>query len=115
MLAERLREMRTSHGMSRQMVADRLGVSATAVYKWENGQTEPDLTKLRQLALIFGTTIDELCGNTPAEVPDDDDATVVNISVMSRAFRQMSREEQEKYLAIGRVLFAHAFHPEDAE
>ena len=115
MLAERLREMRTARNMSRQTVADRLGVSATAVYKWENGQSEPDLTKLRQLAMIFGTTIDELCGNTPADVPDDDDATVVNISVMSRAFRQMSREEQEKYLAIGRVLFAHAFHPEDAE
>ena len=33
------------------------------------------------------------------------------MSVMCRAFRQMKPEEQEKYLAVGKALFASAFAP----
>ena len=34
-----------------------------------------------------------------------------DMSVMCRAFRQMKPEEQEKYLAVGKALFASAFAP----
>ena len=34
-----------------------------------------------------------------------------NMRVMCRAFRQMKPEEQEKYLAVGKALFASAFAP----
>lgn len=106
MYADRIRELRLRSGMSQQELGSRLGVSAVAVGKWERGQTQPDIRTLTSLADIFGTTIDDLCGH---EAPDQESAGSPNIRVMTRAFRQLTPDEQEKYIAVGRALFAHAF------
>lgn len=104
MYAERIRELRIRARMSQQQLGEQLGVSAVAVGKWERGQTQPDIRSLTCMADIFGTTIDDLCDRS---VPEAADAP--NIQVMTRAFRQLTPEEQEKYIAVGRALFAHAF------
>lgn len=109
--AERIRLLRQKKGLSRQALADRMGVSATAVYKWENGQSQPNIDMLEKLANLFGVTLDELCDRRMETA--EADATMVNISVMTRALRQLTEEEQEKYLAVGRALFAHAFSEEE--
>lgn len=111
MYAERIRELRLRAGLTQQQLGSQLGVSAVAVGKWERGQTQPDIHSLTRMADIFDTTIDDLCDRT---VPPTVDAP--NIQVMTRAFRQLTAEEQEKYLAVGRALFAHAFgDAEDAQ
>ena len=69
---------------------------------WDRG----DIETLQKLADLFDTSIDELCGRPPK--PED---AMDNMSVMCRAFRQMKPEEQEKYLAVGKALFASAFAP----
>ncbi|MBQ8556283.1 MAG: helix-turn-helix domain-containing protein [Clostridia bacterium] len=110
MYAQRIKKLRNQRGMSQQALADMLGLSAVSVGKWERGQTQPDIGTLTRLAEIFGTTIDDLCGYTaPAR---DATAAEANIQVMTRAFRQLTPDEQEKYIAVGRALFAHAFEPE---
>ena len=107
MYAERIRALRQRAGLSQQELGSRLGVSAVAVGKWERGQTQPDIRTLTRMADIFGTTIDDLCDHevsAAAASPADG-----NIQVMTRAFRQLTPDEQEKYIAVGRALFAHAF------
>lgn len=106
MYADRIRTLRTRLGWSRQKLGDMLGVSATAVFKWENAQSQPDIPTLQRLADIFGVTMDELCDHTANGAQGSE---ITNIMVMSRAFRQMTPEEQEKLLAVGRTLFEHAF------
>lgn len=88
-----------------------LGVSQTAVYKWETGQSQPDIHTLLHLADLFQVTLDDLCDHQPALAAEE--STVANITVMNRAFRQLTPQEQEKLLAVGRALFAHAFSEED--
>lgn len=106
--AARLRTLRQQSNLSQQALGAQLGVSAVSVSKWERGQAQPDIATLNRLADIFGTTIDDLCGREPA--PEEKAAEdPVNITVMARAFRQLTPEEQEKYLAVGKALFAHAF------
>lgn len=107
MYGERIRSLRQKHGMSQQMLGELLGVSAVSVGKWERGQTQPDIPTLSRMADIFRTTIDDLCGYAPS--PDTRSPADTNIQVMTRAFRQLTRDEQEKYLAVGRALFSHAF------
>ena len=107
MYAERIRALRQAAGMSQQDLGRELGVSAVAVGKWERGQTQPDIRSLTRMADIFGTTIDALCDHDVPDAP----AEGSNIQVMTRAFRQLTPEEQEKYIAVGRALFAHAFAP----
>lgn len=111
MYGDEIRSLRLRAGMSQQELGSRLGVSAVAVGKWERGQTQPDIQTLSRLADLFGTTIDDLCGHSvPLSKEAGED---MNIHIMTRAFRQLTPDEQEKYLAVGRALFAHAFGPEE--
>lgn len=110
MYADRIKMLRQQHGMSQQTLGEMLGVSAVSVGKWERGQSQPDIGTLTRLADIFGTSIDDLCGHETSE-PEEG----TNISVMTRAFRQLTPDEQEKYIAVGKALFAHAFGKADEE
>lgn len=56
----RIREIREAVGMSQGELARRMGVTQGAVSQWENGSTNPEITKLTQLAQILQTTVDEL-------------------------------------------------------
>ena len=104
MYADRIRTLRLKAGLSQQALGAQLGVSSVAVSKWERAESQPDIHTLTRMADIFATTIDDLCDHTPAEP-----AAEPNITMMARAFRQLTPEEQEKYLAVGKALFAHAF------
>lgn len=59
-LGERIKACRQSAGMSREKVAELVGVSHQAVAKWETDQTAPNTKNLFRLAEIFGTTVDLL-------------------------------------------------------
>ena len=54
--------LRKERGMTQLQLADALGISFQAVSNWERGQSMPDISKLPELAELFGTSIDELLG-----------------------------------------------------
>lgn len=112
MYADKIRFLRQKQGLSQQALGELLGVSATAVHKWEHGQSQPDIPALKKMSAIFGVSIDELCDHHPPVRQPEDDG---NITIMTRAFRQLTPEEQEKYLAVGRALFEHAFGKENED
>jgi transcriptional regulator with XRE-family HTH domain len=51
-----LAHTRKSCGLSRQDVADRLGVSKYAIIDWENGRRHPSVVRLGALADLFCVT-----------------------------------------------------------
>ena len=51
---------RKAKGMTQEELAEKLGVSAQAVSKWENDIACPDIQLLAPLSKIFATTTDEL-------------------------------------------------------
>lgn len=51
---ETIRSRRKQLGLTQEQVASRLGVTATAVYKWEVGSCYPDITLLPALARLLG-------------------------------------------------------------
>ncbi|RPF42204.1 DNA-binding XRE family transcriptional regulator [Hydrogenoanaerobacterium saccharovorans] len=51
---------RKAKGMTQEELAEKLGVSAQAVSKWENDIACPDIQLLVPLSKLFGTTTDEL-------------------------------------------------------
>ena len=59
-LKNKLRELRISHGMTQEAVAERLGISSQTVSKWERGLLFPDITLLPKIALLFKCSIDSL-------------------------------------------------------
>ena len=61
-LGKRIVQNRKRLGLTQDALAERLGVTAQAVSKWENDQSCPDITMLPRLAEIFGITTDALLG-----------------------------------------------------
>lgn len=61
-LGERIAQLRKQHNLTQEALADRLGITAQAVSKWETGITSPDISLLAQLADIFSITTDDLLG-----------------------------------------------------
>lgn len=59
-LGEVIRKYRKENNMTQEEVATRLGVSAPAVNKWENGNSYPDIMLLAPIARMFGITTDTL-------------------------------------------------------
>lgn len=57
---KQIKALRLSRSMTQEQLAQKLGVSAQAVSKWENGTNMPDILMLPDLSVIFGVTIDEL-------------------------------------------------------
>ena len=55
-------QLRKSQNMTQLELADKLNVSFQAVSNWERGNSMPDISKLPELAQIFGVSIDELLG-----------------------------------------------------
>ena len=81
-LSEKIYYYRKKHGKSQEEIAEALDVSRQAVSKWETGESEPEIGKLRALASVFGVTVDFLLSDedpredaTPAEeAPRETDA-----------------------------------------
>lgn len=55
-----LKELRARHGLTQQMLADKIGVSATTVRTWEKFPARMQVAKLQALADVFGVRIDEI-------------------------------------------------------
>ncbi len=59
-LGNKIRSLRLAKSMTQEQLAQALGVSAQAISKWESNANMPDIQMLPELAVIFGTSIDEL-------------------------------------------------------
>ena len=57
---EKLVILRKSKGLTQDDFASAVGVSRQAVYKWESGQSYPEVPKLLEMKLLFTISIDEL-------------------------------------------------------
>ena len=71
-IGKRIMENRKRLGLTQDALAEKLGVTAQAVSKWENDLSCPDITMLPKLAEIFTVTVDEIAGK-PASVYDKQD------------------------------------------
>lgn len=59
-IGARLAGLRRKKGLTQEQLAERLGVSAPAVSKWETDSSYPDITLLCPLARALGTNVDTL-------------------------------------------------------
>ncbi|WP_149243431.1 helix-turn-helix domain-containing protein [Dyadobacter sp. 32] len=55
-----LRKLRTQHNFSQQEVADKVGVSQSTYFTWENDRTIPNIKCYFKLSSVFGVDIKDL-------------------------------------------------------
>lgn len=62
MLGERIANLRKSKGISQDELGEILSTSRQAISKWERGESDPDIGRLKDLAVYFNVSIDYLLG-----------------------------------------------------
>ena len=55
-----IKKARLTAGVTQTALATQLGVTSGAIGQWEKGMTKPRPYRLKQIAAILGTTVDEI-------------------------------------------------------
>jgi transcriptional regulator with XRE-family HTH domain len=61
----KFKEYRQARGYTQENVAEMLKTTQQTVARWETGKAEPSLAHLKDLAVIYGTSVDDLLGRNP--------------------------------------------------
>ena len=70
-LGQKIKKLRIEKNLTQKDLADRLYVTFQTVSKWENDENEPDVSTLRELAKLFGCTLDYLLSEDDKKVVDE--------------------------------------------
>lgn len=60
----RIRHLRKEAKLSQEELANRFGLSQQTISSYENSTREPDASMLKQLAVLFGVSVDYLLGHS---------------------------------------------------
>ena len=101
-LAENIKRLRKDKGLTQEALADALGVTVGAVYKWEADLSNPELTMLVKLADLFDTSVDALLGY---EVSDNRRQVIID-----RIYTDTAKKDKQ---AIEEAEMALAKYPND--
>lgn len=69
-------QLRKERNLSQANLAERLGVSQTAVSQWETDKNYPDINTIKQLADIYSVTTDYLLGVDSSRLKKDNEIVV---------------------------------------
>lgn len=99
----RLKELREQFKLSQAALADKIGVSQSAVGMWESGRNMPESTKLEALANLFQVSTDFLLGRDvidepQKEKPVENDGLDMDEAKLLALFRQLNTEGRERLL-----------------
>lgn len=106
-LADKILNLRKRSGWSQEELADKLAVSRQSISKWESAQSIPDISKLLEMARIFGVSTDYLLRDEleQADATGTDEVPPVPIVTMQEARDYMqSGVAQGKWVGIGVAL-----------
>lgn len=76
MIGEKLKLLRKQKGFSMEYAAEKINVSRQTVAKWENGESLPDILKCKELASLYGISLDGLVAEKE-EAGDADDGKYI--------------------------------------
>ena len=102
-LSENIRKFRKERKMTQEKLAEALGVTVGAVYKWESGLSYPELNLLVEIADLFDTSVDVLLGYKMKD--NRIDSTLERLTDYCRTLNQEGLVEAEKAL----VRYPHSF------
>ena len=99
---QRLRQCRKEKGFSQEEVAERIGVSAQAISKWEKGEVLPDLFHFQILVQFYHVSADSLL-----EIePENSEHVIETIKVGGAVFEVVKRPEA---IFAGKMFYARNY------
>ena len=77
-LGQKLKKLRTDKNLTQKDLADQLHVTFQTISKWENDENEPDIATLKELAKLYGCSVDYLISEDEQEPSKEETVAVVN-------------------------------------
>lgn len=93
------RQLRLDHDLTQPQLAQKLGVSRSAISMYERGEREPDLATLQTIAQLFEVDLNRLTG-APELGPDDFTYALYNET------KELTEENKQKLLEMARFFKA---------
>ena len=90
-LYDKIKTLREHYGLTQVQLAQRLGVTKSAVNAWETGTNSPSLSYVVKLAKIFGVSTDYLLGvneRLTVDITELDDLQTQAVTLMIRLFER---------------------------
>ena len=78
-IGQKIKKLRTEKGLTQKDLADQLHVTFQTISKWEKDENEPDLATVRELAKLFGCSLDYLLSENEEEAPKVEAEPVVEV------------------------------------
>ena len=104
---EKIVKLRKLKGLTQDEFASAVGVSRQAVYKWECGQSYPEVSKLLEIKFLFGISIDDLLDESYEVIvpekkkrkrkPKAEDGAAVAVAPAPKA--EPEKKEEEPFFA----------------
>lgn len=109
-----LKHLRTTAKMTQPELAQKLGVSRSAISMYELGSREPDFETLEAIADIFNVDMNTLISKEKAPTPEgereySDDAPDENYIILSRNAKKLSPEKRKQLLDMAKIMFKEEF------
>ena len=106
---EKIVKLRKLKGLTQDEFASAVGVSRQAVYKWECGQSYPEVAKLLEIKFLFGISIDDLLDESYEVIvpekkkrkrkPKTEDGAAAAAAPAPKAEPAPAKKEEEPYFA----------------
>ena len=90
-LYDKIKTLHEHYGLTQVQLAQRLGVTKSAVNAWETGTNSPSLSYVVKLAKIFGVSTDYLLGvneRLTVDITELDDLQTQAVTLMIRLFER---------------------------
>ena len=104
-----IRDYRRRAGLTMKELGDRLGVSESAVQRWENGDRRPSYERLLQISEELDCSVNELLGYYGGRIEKDTSEYMPEITMIARAGAKMTPEKRADMLKILKTIYPEEF------
>lgn len=94
-IAENIKTLRKQHSFTQEQLSEALGVTVSAVYKWESGQSVPEVKMLMELADLFEVSVDTLLGYDRQNENVENRIKRINQCMLERDFEEVLLEVEK--------------------
>lgn len=98
--SHRLKESRSANKLSRELLANKLGVSYSTIAKYESGDREPDFSTLKKLSYILEVPVNYLIGEDETS-NNFDPMLEINKRLKEYGIEQSGFFDRERWKVIG--------------
>jgi transcriptional regulator with XRE-family HTH domain len=108
MIAKRLSQLRKEKNWSLQYTANQLGIAKSTYAGYESGYRQPSLEALKELAVLFETSVDYLLGMTESCQSERNTIELTNKDILHKVSltidgKSLSQDELNQFIAFIRL------------